>query len=249
MISRRQLIVGASGAAFSNSFSWAQDGDDYANLRKSLEEKKIATLGPDPLPADDERWEKAKGYLKTAASKGVPYKMAEYLASSAVEEEFRGEWVNQTQANPLIWLLWVATNIPEPPEGDETAWCSTFMNWCLWKASPAIPIERTRNAASQSFLNWGTEVWKRAPGAPLTPDDVIAINDNARRGDICVFTDKSRRWLGHVAFFGRLNEKQPNTHIDILGGNQSNRIMLASFNMTGNPELMSIRTAEGLRNV
>jgi len=87
---------------------------------------------------------------------------------------------------------------------DETAWCSTFLNWCCKKAG--LPYSGKLNA--RSWLKIGK------------------ATDNPELGDIVVLWRESRSsWKGHVGFFVRESKR----HIYILGGNQGNAVSIKPY--------------------
>ena len=67
-------------------------------------------------------------------------------------------------------------------EHDEVAWCAAFVGCCLEKAG----IVSTRKLNARSYLTWGEKV---------------AGIEQAREGDVVVFTRGAKSDLGHVAFF------------------------------------------------
>jgi uncharacterized protein (TIGR02594 family) len=149
-----------------------------------------------------------------------------------------------TLANPLIVLLFIATKTD--PKGDTTPWCSAFVNWCLTR----VGISGTMNASSQSFVDcgWGQEIWRRG-GKEIMPI-------SAKTGDLAIFQRLSDPRLGHVCFFHKTSEDQPNS-IDVLGGNQllttgKQKLHLIDFKTlridSGDLKLRSIRTIDGLRH-
>src|SRR5262249_36600313 len=73
------------------------------------------------------------------------------------------------------------------------------------------------------------------------------LGTKVRTGDVCVFTNRSNPSTGHVAFFHRLAPDQPKTHIEVLGGNQSDSFKISRFSITGSMPLMAVRTIDGLR--
>lgn len=94
---------------------------------------------------------------------------------------------------------------------DETAWCSSFVNWVVQQAGR----QGTGSAAAKSWLNWGTAV------------------DDPRAGDIVVLkkrtaghTRKTGSTSGyHVGFF---IAKTP-TFVRVFGGNQDRRVKESAF--------------------
>jgi uncharacterized protein (TIGR02594 family) len=111
--------------------------------------------------------------------------------------------------NPRIVEYHKTTTLPMPfKNDDETAWCSSFVNWCLMKAD----IKRTKNAMARSWENWGTKL--------TTP----------RYGCIVVFWRISRTdGRGHVGFF--IEERDD--EIVVLGGNQGDAVTIESFPKNG----------------
>lgn len=91
-------------------------------------------------------------------------------------------------------------------EHDEVAWCAAFVGHCLEKAG----LRSSRKLNAQSYLTWGEKV---------------AGVEQAREGDIIVFTRGSSSWQGHVAFFLRAAGNQ----VEVLGGNQSNAVTVARY--------------------
>ena len=83
---------------------------------------------------------------------------------------------------------------------DETAWCSAFVNWCVEESGYA----GTDSAWARHWADWGE--------ATSTP----------RRGCIVVLT---RAAGGHVGFY----VGETDTHIKILGGNQSNSVSISNY--------------------
>lgn len=94
---------------------------------------------------------------------------------------------------------------------DETPWCSSFVNWCLREAS----VAGTNSAAAASWLNWGTEV-----GAVYGA--VMVIFNKNKPAD-------SPGTGNHVAFLVQETE----THYRLLGGNQSDSVMVKDYAKAG----------------
>ena len=89
---------------------------------------------------------------------------------------------------------------------DETAWCAAFNGAMLERAG--LPSTRKLNA--RSYLDWGQAV----DLADAEPGDMVVFS----RGD-------PNGWQGHVGFFVR----NAGTHIEVLGGNQSNSVSVARY--------------------
>jgi len=99
---------------------------------------------------------------------------------------------------------------------DEIAWCASFVNWCLKKAS----IDGTNSARARSFLTWG-----------------VAVSlEEAQRGDIVVLSRGTNPLFGHVGFFAGQEGKS----VLVLGGNQSNKVSLSPYPLH---RILSIRRA------
>lgn len=89
--------------------------------------------------------------------------------------------------------------------GDETAWCSAFVNWCCRIAR----VDGTGLANARSWVHWGTE---------CTPK-VGAV--------VVLWRGTPTSQMGHVGFLVGASTHSPN--VCILGGNQDNRVSVAAF--------------------
>jgi uncharacterized protein (TIGR02594 family) len=89
---------------------------------------------------------------------------------------------------------------------DETAWCGTFVAWCMFK----VGIEPPKIAVRAK--EWASPKWGR-------------ILNDPRLGCVCVF---DRKGGGHVGFY--IGEDR--THLHILGGNQGNRVSITRIPKT-----------------
>jgi CHAP domain len=181
-------------------------------------------------PSDDEK-NKAHEILLQSPFGVAPIDIAQYFLSVGAGaygvnlRPFVREW--PVRANPLIAHFFSSTLTKA--EGDTTAWCAAFVNWCLLRshattadeigASPgyysisgkSFPDDNlrkysTNNASSGSFRCW-TEI------------------TSPKRGDIVVFKDKgtdgmtaSCQGKGHVTFFLSIPREG---WVRVLGGNQS----------------------------
>jgi uncharacterized protein (TIGR02594 family) len=97
-----------------------------------------------------------------------------------------------------IGHTWVAT--------DETAWCSSFVNWVALQAN----VERSHKLTARSWLNVGTAINK-----PQINDVVI------------FWRHKKSSWKGHVGFF--INYSEDKKYIYVLGGNQNNEVNIKKY--------------------
>jgi len=86
---------------------------------------------------------------------------------------------------------------------DETAWCSSFINWCAMKAGCVM----SGKANARSWLVVGQEVTE-----PQT-------------GDVVVFKRGTSTWQGHVGIY--INERDG--FINTLGGNQGDMVKIAAY--------------------
>jgi uncharacterized protein (TIGR02594 family) len=110
-------------------------------------------------------------------------------------EAYNAGWKNRW--NPVIVAFFTETNTT--PEGDTTAWCAAFLNWCLARAGYN---GGTNSAASASF--------RFAPGQTNAPSV----------GDIIVFRAPTNICKGHV---GLVLASNPSAgQLLVLGGNQKN---------------------------
>ena len=91
-------------------------------------------------------------------------------------------------------------------EHDEVAWCAAFVGHCLEKTGFAS----TRKLNARSYLTWGEKV---------------AGLEQAKEGDIVIFTRGTSAATGHVAFF----IKAVGSQIEVLGGNQSDAVTVARY--------------------
>jgi uncharacterized protein (TIGR02594 family) len=85
---------------------------------------------------------------------------------------------------------------------DETAWCSSFVNWTMEQAG----VRGTDSAAARSWLNWGQQV-------PMNANSV-------RPGDVIVFPRGNNSAQGHVAI---VSEVLDGGRVRVVGGNQGVR--------------------------
>ncbi len=86
---------------------------------------------------------------------------------------------------------------------DETAWCSSFANFCMAKSG----FPYARSAAARSWLQWG-----------------IALA-SPRYGCVTVLRRGTSEWEGHVAFC----VAEDRDSLALLGGNQSNKVRISIY--------------------
>jgi uncharacterized protein (TIGR02594 family) len=94
---------------------------------------------------------------------------------------------------------------------DETAWCSSFVNYCVRKSG-------LQGTDDKRALSWHEQGFGQD------------VTDDPKEGDIVVFRRRNPTESGgHVGFFiGQQGDK-----IQILGGNQGNAISIAPFPRDG----------------
>ncbi len=99
---------------------------------------------------------------------------------------------------------------------DETAWCSSFVNWTLEKAG----YRGTDSAAAISWKNWGQPVGGLGRG---------------REGDVVVLRNKATG-QHHVGFLDHAG----GGGVTLLGGNQSNQVKRSTFPL-GSYDVVALR--------
>lgn len=89
---------------------------------------------------------------------------------------------------------------------DETAWCSSYVNWVMKKAGYAY----TKSAAALSWQNYGLRLRHPCYGA-------IVVYDHGGG-------------KGHVGFVvGYSKDQEGKFYLAVLGGNQSNQVKVSLF--------------------
>lgn len=116
----------------------------------------------------------------------------------------------ESRHNPRILQYHATTTLGAT--SDETAWCSSFVNWCLRQAG----IVGTNSAAASSWLHWG-----KICGPSAGSITVIYEFDTRSR-------PRSRSGY-HVGFL----VEDTGTHLKLLGGNQSARVKISSYPKSG----------------
>ncbi|MCK5311618.1 MAG: LysM peptidoglycan-binding domain-containing protein [Desulfobacteraceae bacterium] len=124
-----------------------------------------------------------------------------WYAVAKQEMETGIQEISGSTHNPRIIEYHQATSLKATD--DETAWCSSFVNWCMQQ----VGLEGTNSAAARSWLNWGAEL------------------NQPKEGCIVVFRRGSSSWQGHVGFFTGI----VGNHILTLGGNQGNEVNISSY--------------------
>jgi uncharacterized protein (TIGR02594 family) len=86
---------------------------------------------------------------------------------------------------------------------DETAWCSSFVNWCVVQSG----IAGTNSALARSWIGWGQ------------------VLERPERGAVTVFRREGGPTRGHVAFYW----SRSGDRVLVLGGNQGNQVSIKSY--------------------
>lgn len=121
------------------------------------------------------------------------------LCEYGVEETIGG------QHNPRI-LEYFKVAGHEWVKEDELAWCSAFMNFVAINAC----CEATNKLNARSWLDVGVEV------------------NNPISGDVVILWRKGRNSAyGHVGLY--INHHEDGQHINILGGNQNNKVQISQY--------------------
>lgn len=111
--------------------------------------------------------------------------------------------------NPRILEYHATTSLKKSMASqDSTAWCSSFVNWCIEKAG----LNGTDSAWALDWKDWGKSLVEPKVGC------------------IVVFTRKGLTTSGgHVGFYLGDNTKQ----IEVFGGNQGNSVNKSKFPKDG----------------
>lgn len=150
-------------------------------MERALDRQGLLTAAPAVAPAP-------------AAEAGVPRHLA-IARGELGTNEIRG-----ARDNPRVVEYHQTTTLRA--RDDETAWCSSFVNWTMEQAG----IRGTDSAAARSWLNWGRQV-------PMNADSV-------RPGDVIVFPRGNNPAHGHVAI---VSEVLDGGRVRVVGGNQGVR--------------------------
>jgi uncharacterized protein (TIGR02594 family) len=197
------LIAGRNWAYAQNAGPSIFEGERVPTLDELIEQKGVAAPTPDEV-------EKARRILAKCPTRQNPVEIAQFFQRlrqgdfDAIFGEdadlYASEW--PVRANPVIVSFFDATT-SRKPNGDQTAWCAAFVNWCITRgrqdrSDATSLLKPTSSAASSTFRGWGQSTFEPKPG------------------DIAVFKHKRESWRGHVGFFlGRSGNS-----ISVLGGNQ-----------------------------
>ncbi|MHB0955538.1 MAG: NlpC/P60 family protein [Pirellulaceae bacterium] len=121
--------------------------------------------------------------------------------------------------NPRIIQYHASTSLKATT--DETAWCASFVNWCLIQSG----VVGTNSAAAASFVTWGKATHAQ-PGAVCVIYNASAANSSLSRSG------------NHVGFL----VEETSANYVLLGGNQSDSVKISNFSK-GKWQLKAMRWA------
>lgn len=136
-----------------------------------------------------------------------------------VARRYLGTQEKPGKANNPVIVKWFADSNSPHIKDDATAWCAAYVGGVLKEAG----YTGSGSVAARSYLNWGKPISKPRVGA------------------ITVFKRGNSSWQGHVAFFLR----DLGTHIEVLGGNQSNKVSIARYKKA---DLLGYRWPDDLKS-
>ena len=145
-------------------------------------------------------WQKALNHPAAAAEDdgSLPHEVAmNYIGTREIPGKEHNSII-------LRWLKAIGAAV----FNDETAWCSTFVNYCAM----VTRYERTGSLAARSWLEVG---------------EIIPL-DKAKKGDVVILWRVSKTsWEGHVGFLDHYNSKRGLVYL--LGGNQNNEVNISAY--------------------
>ena len=169
--------------------------EELLEINPQIENPDFIKIGqPINIIADEKKLEKD---INSSANNSLPkwYLIAKRELEIGVEE------VKGKEHNPRILEYHQATTLKATD--DETAWCSSFVNWCVKMSGH----KGTKSASARSWLKWGK---------PLK---------EPKEGCIVILKRGNSSWQGHVGFYVGTS----GSHILILGGNQGNEVNISSY--------------------
>lgn len=142
--------------------------------------------------------------LPASVPSPAPYAIAQAELALGVKE------IAGVQDNPRIVLYHSGTSGGAAP--DETAWCSSFVNYCVEQAG-------IRGTDSKWARSWHDGRWGQDVTGDPHPGDIVVWRRQTDTQD-----------GGHVAFFV---EMIGNDQIRVLGGNQQNSVCITTYPVNG----------------
>ncbi|PUA28431.1 MAG: hypothetical protein B0W54_18455 [Cellvibrio sp. 79] len=144
----------------------------------------------------------------TIANNNFPINDVPLWLKIAYREEGVTE-VGGSEHNPRILEYHASTRLNKIKAAkDETAWCSSFVNWCIEKAG----LEGTNSAWALDWDNWGIKLQKPTLGCVVVFSRTGVTNSG-----------------GHVGFY---IDEGPST-IEVFGGNQRNSVNTSNYPKNG----------------
>jgi uncharacterized protein (TIGR02594 family) len=113
--------------------------------------------------------------------------------------------IEGSRSNPLLLSI-MKKHLVSTTDDSTTAWCGIIMGEIFDRCGLPKPPGYT---AARSWIKQGTE---------------IKIEE-AKPGDVVIFTRPPSTWQGHVALYVWHND----THVMVCGGNQSNKVCFQSY--------------------
>lgn len=141
-----------------------------------------------------------------AINTAIPNSFPDASWMDIAKQEIGQRGIIGVQNNPHIVSYHATTTFRAT--NDETAWCSSFVNWCLKQ----VNITGTNSAAAASWMRWGQSTHARG-GAITVIHNLQAANSSLTASG------------NHVGFL----IQETGTHYLLLGGNQSNQVKISSF--------------------
>ena len=153
----------------------------------------------------------AQGCAQTAPILGLSlndaHDIRKGMYGALIEQEGLTE-IGGSKHNSLIIQMHGTTSLSA--SDDETAWCSSAVNWAAKKAG----TKGTNSAAARSWLDW-----EQGRSIPL---------EEAQRGDVVIFWRGSpSSWMGHVALYH--GSAANSNDILVLGGNQDDELNISAY--------------------
>jgi uncharacterized protein (TIGR02594 family) len=258
-LTRRIFLLATAAAAAASVPARAQTGIDWSALATAdtvppLIPDSLASVAAQPSlndvlsgttpfgthPPTSQETATARRVLDAVPRGKTPVEIALYFLEVA-QGKYGRDLQPYTTAWPVDWnpvIVEFFTTIHDFPQGDTTAWCSAFVNYCLIASlngtpPPAGGSRPTMDAGSRSFRTWGTQTSTPQPG------------------DVAVFVNQSSPGHGHVGFF----LADQGTSVLVLGGNQFDgtpvrhcvcRKAIPKNSRTGGLKLHSYRTDKTL---
>lgn len=149
-----------------------------------------------------------------------------WLATAMAELQF---WDQNhiSESDPLgaqrVLQYFQATN---NPGGGDTAWCGAFIAWCLQQQGGFAADSIVKDPAwAANWKNWGDVELRQRDWQNIPPGAIVISAPSSETSG-----------SGHVAFFYQYIKKS--AKVDLLGGNQTNRVKLIPADLS---RIVSIR--------